>query len=197
MQLMKFEVTIYTITALLVVTLAGCDSGKNKTTQPASSVTAQAMADAIHTVLESDRTAYARYVVNRLTVQEKVIKATEHWKDEKTLPLPAQMFKLSAELAQEKATGLSYSLLSQWPINKKNAPRTAAEITGLKYIADKPGENFYTEEKLGDKRYFTAIYPDIAVAEACHACHNKHIDSPRTDFKIGDVMGGVVIRFPL
>jgi hypothetical protein len=29
------------------------------------------------------------------------------------------------------------------------------------------------------------------------SCHNDHKDTPRTDFKLGDVMGGVVIRVPL
>lgn len=62
---------------------------------------------------------------------------------------------------------------------------------------DNSGENFYGEEKLGDVTYFTAVYPDVAVSPACTTCHNDHKDSPRTDFDIGDVMGGVVIRVPL
>ena len=36
-----------------------------------------------------------------------------------------------------------------------------------------------------------------AVAPVCASCHNDHIDTPRSDFKIGDVMGGVVIRIPV
>jgi len=31
----------------------------------------------------------------------------------------------------------------------------------------------------------------------CVSCHNKHPDTPKKDFKIGDVMGGVVIRIPI
>jgi Protein of unknown function (DUF3365). len=46
-------------------------------------------------------------------------------------------------------------------------------------------------------KYFTAVYPDVAVTAACVTCHNEHKDSPKTDFKIGEVMGGVVIRVPL
>jgi hypothetical protein len=38
------------------------------------------------------------------------------------------------------------------------------------------------------------VYADIAVAPACVTCHNEHKDTPKNDFKIGDVMGGVVIR---
>ena len=53
------------------------------------------------------------------------------------------------------------------------------------------------EEKLGNTIYYTAVYPDKAVAPACIECHNNHKDTPRTDFKLGDVMGGVVIRIPV
>ena len=45
--------------------------------------------------------------------------------------------------------------------------------------------------------YFTAVYADVAVSPSCVTCHNAHEDSPRNDFKAGDVMGGVVIRIPL
>ena len=39
------------------------------------------MTDALHAVMESDRTVYTRMVVNRLQNEEKVIKASEHFKD--------------------------------------------------------------------------------------------------------------------
>ena len=160
-------------------------------------VSPQAMADAIHTVLEADRTAYTRLIVNRLANEEKIIKASEQWKEEKALLLPAQMFRAGAELSQESGASFSYALLSQWPINKQNKPQTEVEEAGLQYIVDHPGENYYGEETLGGVRYYTAVYPDVAVAKACVTCHNEHKDSPKTDFKLGDVMGGVVIRIPL
>jgi hypothetical protein len=84
-----------------------------------------------------------------------------------------------------------------WPVNRQNAPKTEAEKAGLQAIVDKPGENYYTNETLGGKTYFTAVYPDVAVAQACIVCHNAHKDSPRSDFKMGDVMGGVVVRIPV
>jgi hypothetical protein len=37
----------------------------------------------------------------------------------------------------------------------------------------------------------------VAIAPACVACHNGHKDSPRSDFQMGDVMGGVVVRIPV
>jgi hypothetical protein len=164
----------------------------------AQGVSYQQMADALHAVMAADRTVYTRTVVNRLQNEEKVIKASEHWKDEKALPLPAQMFRYGAEMvSQDPKAGFTYSLLSIWPVNKQNAPKTDVEKAGLKAVAATPDKPYYAEEMLGKQKYFTAVYPDRAVAMACVTCHNDHRDSPRTDFKLGDVMGGVVLRIPM
>ncbi|MEO1292865.1 MAG: DUF3365 domain-containing protein [Pseudomonadota bacterium] len=166
-------------------------------TAKASDMEYQQVADLLHLVMSTDRTVYTRQVVARLAAKEKVIKASEHFVDDKALPLPAQMFRFGAEAVGEATDEFSYSLLSLWPINKQNAPTTPLEKEGLEYIAANVGENFYGEEELGGSMYYTAVYPDTAVAEVCATCHNDHKDSPRTDFKAGEVMGGVVIRIPM
>jgi len=178
---------------LVTVGVTGCGGGESAS----SGVTPQTMADSLFAVMESDRTTYTKLIIGRLAVKEKVIKASEHWEDEKALVLPAQMFRYGAERVAEKTDKFSYSLLSLWPINKQNAPKSDIEKEGLKYIADNPGKNFYGEETLGGQKYYTAMYADVAVAQACIKCHNEHKDTPRTDFKMGEVMGGVVIRIPL
>jgi len=174
----------------LSTVLSGCSETKTTGIEP------KFMTDALFKVMEADRTVYTKLIIGRLAKKEKVIKASEHWKDEKALVLPAQMFRYGAERVAEKTSDFSYSLLSLWPVNKQNKPKTDVEKAGLKFIAENPGKNFYADEELGGQKYFTAVYPDIAVAGACISCHNEHKDSPRTDFKLGEVMGGVVIRIP-
>jgi hypothetical protein len=102
-------------------------------------ITPQKMADALHAVMASDRAVYTKKVVNRLQNEQKVIKASEHWEDDKALPLPAQMFRMGAEMVNEKKAGFTYSLLSMWPVNKQNTPKTDAEKKGLQFVADNPG----------------------------------------------------------
>jgi len=193
---MKPSKSLITLSIASVLSLSAMHATASDT------VPLKVMADALHTVLDSDRAIYTKKVVGRLVKKEKVIKASEHFIDDKALPLPAQMFRMGAEnvaerIADNPDVNFSYSLQSLWPINSQNAPKTNAEKEGLKFIADNPGKNYYIKEELGGKKYFTAIYPDVGVAPVCVSCHNKHKDSPKTDFKIGEVMGGVVIRIPV
>ena len=129
----------------LTTAIAGTDAGSTP------SITPKAMADALHLVMDSDRTIYTRKIVNRLVKKDKVIKASEHFEDDKALVLPAQMFRFGSELVAKRAEDMpdvnfSYSLQSLWPVNKQNAPKTEAEKTGLKYVAVNKGQNYYTEE---------------------------------------------------
>ena len=155
--------------------------------------------DSVFAVMKADRTNYTKLIVQRLGPNKGgFIKPDEHWEDlENGAPLPAQMFRFGAEGVAEMTSDFTYSLQSIWPINSQNAPKTPMEKEGLQYVADNPGKNFYGEETLGGKTYYTAVYADVAVSPACTTCHNDHKDSPKTDFKIGDVMGGVVVRVPL
>lgn len=184
------------IAAGAAIATTGCGEAE-ATVEPG--VSYAKMTDALHMVLDNDRAVYTKNVVGRLVKKEKVIKASEQWMEDKALPLPAQMFRMGAELTASKDTWFSYSLQSLWPINKSNAEgQTAVEKEGLQFVADNKGTApFYGQETLGGVEYFTAVYADVAVAPVCVSCHNEHKDSPKTDFELGDVMGAVVIRVPM
>jgi Protein of unknown function (DUF3365) len=179
-------------TSICVLLVAGCLHEKK-------GIDPKVYTDSLFAVMKASRTNYTKLIVARLgPTGANVIKPDEHWKDiGNGSPLPAQMFRANAEAVKELTEEFTYSLQSIWPINKQNGPVTDMEKEGLQYVVDHPGENFYGTEKLGDQDYYTAVYPDVAVSEACTSCHNQHKDSPKTDFKLGDVMGGVVIRVPL
>lgn len=181
-----------------LLALVACN--QSATTEPASKgIDPKIYTDSLFAVMKADRTNYTKLVVKRLgPAGANVIKPDEHWEDiENGTLLPAQMFRAGSEAVAELTDDFTYSLQSLWPIGKQNGPKTDLEKVGLEFIAANPGENYYGEETLGDVTYYTAVYPDVAVSDACTICHNEHKDSPRTDFKIGEVMGGVVIRVPL
>ena len=154
------------------------------------------VADYLHAVIEADRTFYTVHVVERL--QEKgILAASENWRVENKLPLPAQFLKESSELAEMTGTKVRYRLIGLWPINRQNGPATGFERQGLKEVQMHP-ERPYTGIVISDKeQFFEAVYADRAVTQACVGCHNAHPNSPKRDFKIDDVMGGIVITIPL
>jgi len=68
---------------------------------------------------------------------------------------------------------------------------------GLAAVEQEPSHPYAGYIKRGEKTYFQAIYADRAVSKACVNCHNTHLLSPKRDRKLGDVMGGIIISFPV
>jgi hypothetical protein len=150
----------------------------------------------LHAVIEANRANYTQNVVDKMH-RQGVVEAVEHWKEERGLPLPAQFLLESGRLAAQKDLKFSFRLASLTPIYVWNGPNSEFERRGLEAInkdSDKPFTGFIQQS---GTRYFQAIYADRAVSESCVTCHNSHTNSPRRDYKLNDVMGGIIITIPL
>lgn len=156
----------------------------------------ETVADYIHAVIEADREVYTRHVVERMQTKGIVV-ASENWEEKSTLPLPAQFLLESGRYNGKKGLGMQYRLISLWPINKRNIATNAMESIGLGTIMAQPTRPYTGVTRVADKRYFEAVYADLAVTQACVGCHNAHPDSPKRDFKLNDVMGAIVISIEL
>src|SRR5579862_5815359 len=181
--------TTATLSILIAVGLCGCGGNPSKPatkSPPEVTFKPQEMADALHAVIAADREVYARHILQRLAGDEKLIKISENWQQDKALPAPAQVLRLGSKVVQQKGAEFHYVLRSLWPINPRNGPETPIEKTGLQAVLDHPDSNYYAEESLGGRRYFTAVYPDRATVPSCVECHNAHQDSGKTDFKTSD-----------
>jgi hypothetical protein len=156
----------------------------------------EVVAEYIHAVIQSDRTLYATHVVERMQ-DLKVTVAAEEWKARGTLPLPAQMLQMAGQEIQGLGLGLRIRLASLSPIYEKNGPVDQFERAGLEAVAKdsrKPYTGIIAEN---DRHVFKAIFADRAITRACVACHNSHAQSPKRDYKLYDVMGGIIISFPV
>ena len=139
---------------------------------------------------------YLKYIVNRLQ-NKNIAFASEHWWEENALLLPAQFLLNASDLIIEKQLGFDFKLISLWPINSHNGAANEFERKGLENVVRNPVRPFIGVSKLGGKKYFQALYPDFAVSAACVSCHNTHPKSPKSDFKLNDVMGGIVLTIPV
>jgi len=161
----------------------------------AGAVPLETVVDYLYSVLQSDRTFYTVHVVERMHTRG-VIEASEQWRSTSALPLPAQFFQESSSLAALTGIKVRYRLISLHPINPQSGPATESERAALEAVMahpDHPHKGLITE---GGARYFQAVYADHAVSPICVSCHNAHPRSPKRDYQLNDVLGGVVITIP-
>jgi len=154
------------------------------------------VADYMHSIIEADRKIYTTYVVKRMQ-EQGIVLAKEDWENKNAIPLPAQFLHLSSKLVAESGIGIRFRLISLWPIQRRNGPATEFERKSLEGLQSSPDIPQRGIVSTGKKKFFQAIYADTAINTACASCHNAHPLSPKRDFQVGDIMGGVVITIPL
>ncbi|MEM7483231.1 MAG: DUF3365 domain-containing protein [Acidobacteriota bacterium] len=139
--------------------------------------------------------------VRRLYTQEIVgagqavgLAFDEDWKQPAVQagPLPALFLRSAAVSLEKNPVRLGLFLGSDFPISQSNLfqGEQLAEFEGIR--ADQDPRFFVTP----DTGLQTAMFADLAVAEPCVTCHNEHPDSPKTDWRLGDVMGATTWTFP-
>jgi hypothetical protein len=97
---------------------------------PALALRPSLVADYIHTVLEADRTAYTRHVVNRAKMLEGKAKAdgvvpveaTEAWQQGRRHSPTGPDVPLRAQKLPTRKGYFTYNLISPWYINDSHAP---------------------------------------------------------------------------
>ena len=181
------------IVSIILSTILGIGIGMKLS--PGKGLPIRVVADYLHAVLQADRTFYTQHVVERMEAM-LIVNATENWREDRTLPLPAQFFKESSRGLQVSGKPFRYRLVSLWPINQENAPESEKEREVLERVMTY-GEVSEQEIELDKRKYFQAVFPDRAVSRACVNCHNAHEQSPKRDFKLNDIMGGLEILIPL
>jgi hypothetical protein len=181
-----------TIALLLVPSLFAVE----KKSGVSAGVPPETVADYLRAVIMAHRHFYTIHIANRLR-QERIVDVSENWKTTHSLPLPVQLVRETSEIAELTGPNVRYRLISQWPINKANAPATEFERRGLKEVQARPTRPYSSTVEGSAEQVFEAVYADVAVTAACVECHNAHASSPKKDFKVGDVMGALVISFPI
>lgn len=196
MDYTRFAFRAATLAVLMGWLWAGASLPFAKGSPGLAGIPPEKVADYVHAVLQADRTIYTTHIVNRM--QEKgIVAAAEHWEQENALPLPAQFLQHSGRLVAESGRGIRYRLIGLSPVYQRNAPATDFERKALETLRRQPDQPVTGLVASGKKQYFQAIYPDRAISTACVTCHNQHPLSPKRDFKLNEVMGGIAITIPL
>ena len=141
---------------------AGCEPPKDKEfVRPKAVMTFKAkdMADSLHAVIAAGREVHAREITHRLAYELRALKTSETWREDKALPAPCQLLRWTPKTPASRGVEFAYTLRSLWAVSKKGAPETAVERKGLQFVAEHPGQNYYADEQLGGRHYFTGDLP--------------------------------------
>ena len=150
----------------------------------------------VSTQITTDRAFYTKNVIGKLKKESADFKAgSDYHETAGSIPLPATFVRETSEALDENA-GYNYDLLSKWNINKDKGLSNQFEEQAWKNLSRDPKTPYAEFISTGsgvEYRYATA---DVA-AKGCISCHNEHPNSPKKDFKHGDLMGILVVTAPV
>jgi signal transduction histidine kinase len=135
------------------------------------------------------RTFYNSEVVER--VRPRGIEVTHDYAAKTgAIPIPATFTIEFGKHIAEKKSGMQIRLYSDYPFpfRKEGGPKDAFEREALRQLRQFPDRPFYRFEDFQGRpslRYATAVQ----MKAGCVACHNTHPESPKIDWKVGDVRG--------
>jgi len=154
----------------------------------------QMQAEEISTLASGIRAYYADNVISRLQAADGKAVYSENYRDvHGGIPIPATLsIELGALFDNAHADGrVSYEFLSDYPFAKRpSRSLDEFEMEALQAFRKEPDLKTFTKldgNGLGRSSYRLAT--PILMRQACVTCHNTHPDSPRRDWKVGDVRG--------
>ncbi|MBX9581496.1 MAG: protein kinase [Gemmataceae bacterium] len=138
--------------------------------------------------------------VDRAMPKGKVLVTHDYAARKDSLPLPATLtIDLSKTISERSETGMRVRLYSDhpWKFRTDRPPMDAFERDALARLRADPDVPVYHFEEYAGRpvlRYAIAR----RLRESCLGCHNKDtVNSPKLDWKVGDVRGVVEIIRPL
>jgi serine/threonine protein kinase len=144
---------------------------------------------------------YTAEVVERAKL--KGVEATHDYatrKDRKDrIPLPATLtIELGRHISERNKEGVQVRLYSDHPFRTRTdgGPKDDFEQDALTQLREEPTKPYFRFEEvqgLPSLRYATAQQ----MQQTCVDCHNGHSDSPKRDWKVGEVVGVLEIIRPL
>ncbi|MFC1536632.1 DUF3365 domain-containing protein [Pseudomonadota bacterium] len=147
--------------------------------------------------LETFRKYYSDNVASRAL--EAGMEVTHDFRIRKdSLPLP---FTLHAELSKQigiEHFGTETRIFSNYPYpwNEAGGVKDPFERDALSALTENPDKPFTQVEGVDDDRILRFAKADL-MHSSCIGCHNNSPDSPKRDWKVGDVAGVLSISVPI
>ena len=175
----------------LIIHLTSCGGVPEETAANAGEENVFSVEEVLEMVAKENdvtRTLYTKAIVGK--GKKQGMKFDEDWrKDEiEAGPLPALFLRGVSTSILKSETPLKLYLGSDFPVNNANKfEGKQAELFKQIKIDQKP-QHFYDETQ----ELHTAMFADLAVADACVTCHNKHPQTSKTAYVLGLNLNSIV-----
>lgn len=151
-------------------------------------------AEEIASLATDIRSYYADNVIARLQAADgKAVYSENYRQVHGGIPIPATLsIELGALFDNAHRDGrISYEFLSDYPFARRVAkPLDDFETEAIRAFRTNPARTTFTQltgNGLGRSAYRLAT--PVIMRRACVTCHNAHPDSPKRDWKVGDIRG--------
>ena len=147
--------------------------------------------------LKTFRSYYSDNVVDKVKDKTDISVDYNHDIASNTIPLPATtIHNLSERLTSER--GINVNFFSDYPFPfRANRVLDTYQKDSITFLRANPNEIFVKEDVINNKKVFRVAIPDILTSQSCVSCHNTRIDTPKNDWKLGDVRGVLEVVMPL
>ncbi len=175
--------------AVIVICTWVTFSMKNHNIEQVGIDKAKALADQV----KSLRTFYTAQVVSR--AKNAGMQINYDWQQhDGTLPLPATFTNVLGKAIEKENPGTRIRLFSRFPFPHREATESydSFEQAALTALEREPTNPFYRFEMV-DGRYSIRYAVADIMRDACVDCHNTHPETPKNDWKVGDVRGIVEV----
>ncbi|PKG81398.1 hypothetical protein CXF85_18175 [Colwellia sp. 75C3] len=187
-QMFSFVIAFLILGVLISLSLKGFEQSINNSVLQSASQNAKIIAS----IIREFRQAYTVDVVQKVQAYGIKVSHEYHSKPD-TIPLPASA---SLELGKKiniKDLGVVVDLVSPYPFPWRDRSLTAFENRAWQALQNNSLDDF--SEVSDDGLFKYAVAERMVVA--CVKCHNTYPDSPKTDWKLNDLRGVLVVKIML
>ncbi len=149
---------------------------------------------AIHTALNSLqqlkilRAYYTNNIVKKVQEFGVLTPAIKHLGETDKIPLPATMIHDLSQLFDE--SGSKVSLYSAYPFpNRQHIELDSFQQQAWLELNDDPDRIISAVNSINNQTVLRIAISDQMQVQACVDCHNNHLQTPKSDWQLGDVRG--------
>ncbi len=105
---------------------------------------------------------------------------------------------MGGALVSAQKDGIKLKLYSDYPFpNRASRQLDTFSQTAMKRFRNGNEEPYIAVEKYEGQNVVRVAIPDYMVANGCVKCHNTRADTPKNDWKLGDVRGSLEVITPI